>query len=123
MKEVLVFVAGLLLSTAAQAQNPTRCGNIHQWSGSLWCDCCHAIRKTVVKDFCRIFSFSALKHTVKGGTGLLHDHFSFDARYSNIRSDGFIDRATARMSSYYASAAYYGTNTLIKFQAFGNAER
>ena len=34
-------------------------------------------------------SFGTLKHTVKGGTGLLYDHFAFDARYSNIRSDGF----------------------------------
>ena len=68
-------------------------------------------------------SFGTLKHMVKGGTGLLYDHFAFDARYSNIRSDGFIDRAMARMSSYYASAAYYGTNTLIKFQAFGNSEK
>lgn len=68
-------------------------------------------------------SFGTLRHTVKGGTGLLYDHFAFDARYSNIRSDGFIDRASARMSSYYASAAYYADNTLIKFQAFGNNEK
>ncbi|WP_102407808.1 TonB-dependent receptor [Parabacteroides bouchesdurhonensis] len=67
-------------------------------------------------------SFGTLKHTVKGGTGLLYDHFAFDARYSNIRSDGFIDRAFARMGSYYASAAFYADNTLIKFQAFGNSE-
>lgn len=68
-------------------------------------------------------SFGTLKHTVKGSTGLLYDHFAFDVRYSNIRSDGFIDRASARMSSYYASAAFYADNTLIKFQAFGNSEK
>lgn len=68
-------------------------------------------------------SFGSVKHTVKGGTGLLYDHFAFDARYSNIRSDGFIDRASARMGSYYASAAFYADNTLIKFQAFGNSEK
>lgn len=68
-------------------------------------------------------SFGTLRHTVKGGTGLLYDHFAFDARYSDIRSDGYIDRATARMSSYYASAAYYAANTLVKFQAFGNSEK
>lgn len=68
-------------------------------------------------------SFGTVKHTVKGGTGLLYDHFAFDARYSNIRSDGYIDRAMARMSSYYASAAFYEANTMIKFQAFGNSEK
>lgn len=68
-------------------------------------------------------SFGTVKHTAKGGSGLLYDHFAFDARYSNIRSDGYIDRATARMDSYYASAAYYADNTLIKLQAFGNNEK
>ncbi len=67
-------------------------------------------------------SFGTVKHTAKGGTGLLYDHFVFDARYSNIRSDGFIDRASAKMQSYFVSAAWYGDNSLIKFQTFGSSE-
>ena len=50
-------------------------------------------------------SFGTVKNTVKLGTGLLQDHFVFDARYSNIQSDGYIDRAKANMHSYFASAA------------------
>lgn len=46
-------------------------------------------------------SFGTVKNSVKAGTGLLHDHFVFDARYSNIQSDGYIDRATANMHSYF----------------------
>lgn len=53
-------------------------------------------------------SFGTVKNMVKLGTGLLQDHFVFDARYSNIQSDGYIDRAKANMHSYFASAAYYG---------------
>jgi iron complex outermembrane receptor protein len=68
-------------------------------------------------------SFGTLRHTLKGSTGLLYDHWAFDARYSDIRSDGFIDRARAEMSSYYLSAAWYGENTLLKFQTFGSAEK
>jgi len=68
-------------------------------------------------------SFGTVRNTVKGGTGLLKDHFIFDARYSNVRSDGFISRAEANMSSYFVSGAYYGENTLIKFQTFGSAEK
>lgn len=68
-------------------------------------------------------SFGTVKNTVRGGTGLLYDHFVFDARYSNIQSDGYIDRATANMSSYFASAAFYADNTLIKFQTFGSNEK
>lgn len=68
-------------------------------------------------------SFGTIKNTVKGGTGLLNDHFVFDARYSNIQSDGYIDRASANMHAYFASAAYYGENTLIRFQTYGSTEK
>lgn len=68
-------------------------------------------------------SFGTVKHMVKGGTGLLYDKFVFDARYSDIRSDGFIRRASARMHSYFLSGAFYAENTLLKFQTFGSSEK
>ncbi|MDR0796631.1 MAG: TonB-dependent receptor, partial [Tannerella sp.] len=61
-------------------------------------------------------------NTFKGGTGLLWDHFVFDARYSNVQTDGYIDRARVDMNSYYASAAYYNGGTMLKFQTFGSDE-
>ena len=68
-------------------------------------------------------SFGTVKNSVKLGTGLLHDHFVFDARYSNVQSDGYIDRATANMHSYFGSSTYYGDNTLVRFLTFGNIEK
>jgi iron complex outermembrane receptor protein len=68
-------------------------------------------------------SFGTWKNTFRGGTGLLYDHFVFDARYSKLRSDGFIDRSDANLSSYYASAAYYNGNTMVRYQTFGSSER
>ncbi|MEG1585284.1 MAG: TonB-dependent receptor, partial [Bacteroidales bacterium] len=68
-------------------------------------------------------SFQTFKNTFKAGTGLLYDHFVFDARYSKLDSDGFIDRAKADMSSYFASAAYYAGSTMIRYQVFGSSER
>jgi Outer membrane cobalamin receptor protein len=68
-------------------------------------------------------SFMTFKNTVKGGTGLLRNHWVIDARYSNLQSDGFIDRAKADMSSYFGSVAYYDDNTLIRYQIFGSAEK
>jgi len=67
-------------------------------------------------------SFGTFLTTVKGGTGLLWDHFVFDARYSNVQTDGYIDRARVDMDSYYASAAYYNRGTMLKFQTFGSGE-
>ena len=48
------------------------------------------------------------------GTGLINDHWSFDARLSNISSDGYIDRASVGLNSYYLQGGYYSDNTSIK---------
>lgn len=67
-------------------------------------------------------SFNTLKNTVNAGTGLLNDHFAVDARLSKINSDGFIDRATSDLKSYYLSAAYYGKKDILKFITFTGVE-
>lgn len=68
-------------------------------------------------------SFNTHKATVKVGTGLLADHWAFDLRLSNIGSDGYIDRASTALSSYYLQGGYYADNTSIKFIAFAGKER
>ena len=59
-------------------------------------------------------SFNTHKETVKVGTGLINDHWSFDARLSNISSDGYIDRASVGLNSYYLQGGYYNDNTSVK---------
>ncbi len=63
-------------------------------------------------------SFNTLKNTVKAGTGLINDHFVFDARLSQIKSDGFIDRAWSNLKSYYFSGAYVNDKTIIRANIF-----
>ena len=46
-----------------------------------------------------------------------------DARLSKTSSDGFIDRATSDLKSYYLSGAYYGKKTIIKFITFTGYEQ
>lgn len=67
-------------------------------------------------------SFNTLKNTVNVGSGLINDKFAFDARLSKITSDGFIDRASSDLKSYYLSGAYYGKSTIIKFITFSGLE-
>ncbi len=67
-------------------------------------------------------SFNTFKNTVNVGSGLINDKFAFDARLSKINSDGFIDRATSDLKSYYLSGAYYGKKTIIKFITFSGVE-
>ncbi len=67
-------------------------------------------------------SFNTLKNTVNVGSGLIDDKFAVDARLSKINSDGFIDRGTSDLRSYYLSGAYYGKKTIIKFITFSGYE-
>ena len=41
------------------------------------------------------------------GTGLINDRLVFDARLSKIESDGYIDRATADLQSYFVSGSLF----------------
>lgn len=67
-------------------------------------------------------SFNTRKHTVKYSTGLMNDHFEIAGRLSNIVSDGYVDRASTDLKSYFLQGAYVDDNTLIKAIIFGGKE-
>lgn len=67
-------------------------------------------------------SFNTRKHTVKFSTGLLNDKFEIAGRLSNIASDGYIDRASTDLKSYFLQGSYVGEKTLIKAIMFGGNE-
>ncbi|MCF6364943.1 MAG: TonB-dependent receptor [Bacteroidales bacterium] len=67
-------------------------------------------------------SFNTRKATYKAGTGLLGNHFTFDARLSKIHSDGFIDRAKSDLESYFVSGAYVDKKNLLKINVFRGTE-
>ena len=68
-------------------------------------------------------SFNTHKETLKLGTGLIDEHWSFDARLSNISTDGYIDRASVGLNSYYLQGAYYDDHTSIKLITFAGKEQ
>ncbi|MDR1783625.1 MAG: TonB-dependent receptor [Dysgonamonadaceae bacterium] len=68
-------------------------------------------------------SFNTSKATFKAGSGLISDHFAFDARLSSIQSDGFIDRAATDLKSYFAQAAYINEKTMVRLLTFGGKEK
>lgn len=67
-------------------------------------------------------SFNSQRYTVKAGTGLINEHWSFDGRASRIKSDGYIDRASSDLDSYYFSGGFYGDKTIVKAIVFGGQE-
>ncbi len=68
-------------------------------------------------------SFNTWKNTVKVGSGLIDNHFTIDARLSSITSDGYIDRATSDLKSFYLSAAYVNKKTSIRFNLLSGKEK
>lgn len=67
-------------------------------------------------------SYNTRRHTIGFGTGLLNDLWTIDGRISKIKSDGYIDRASSDLESYYFAGGYYGKKTMLKALVFGGAE-
>ena len=68
-------------------------------------------------------SFNTLKNTIKVGTGLIDGKWNFEGRLSKIASDGFIDRASSDLNSYYFSGSYLGEKTSIQALVFSGNEK
>lgn len=68
-------------------------------------------------------SFKTNKNTVKFSTGLMNDHFEIAGRLSTLKSDGYVDRASSNLKSYFLQGTYVGKTTLIKALAFGGTEK
>jgi iron complex outermembrane recepter protein len=68
-------------------------------------------------------SFNSHKHTVKFSSGLMNDHFELAGRLSVIKSDGYVDRASSDLKSYFLQGTYVGKSTLIKALVFGGTEK
>ena len=69
-----------------------------------------------------IGSYNTTKNTFKFSTGILNDYFEFSGRLSKIDSDGYIDRSSSDLKSYFLQVNYKKENTLIKALSFGGHE-
>jgi iron complex outermembrane receptor protein len=70
-----------------------------------------------------IGSFNTYKNTLKFGSGLIGKHFMVDARLSSIRSDGYIDRASSNLKSFYFSTAYINKKSSLRLNVFSGHEK
>ncbi len=68
-------------------------------------------------------SFNTWKNTIKAGSGLLGNHFTTDVRLSRISSDGYIDRASSDLKSFYFSTAYLSKKSSLRFNIFSGKEK
>jgi iron complex outermembrane receptor protein len=68
-------------------------------------------------------SFNTWKNTVKVGSGLVGEHFTTDIRLSRISSDGYIDRASSNLKSFYFSTAYLDQKNSLRLNIFSGKEK
>ncbi|MFO8001698.1 MAG: TonB-dependent receptor [Marinilabilia sp.] len=59
-------------------------------------------------------SFNTYKNSVRMGTGLINDQFSFEGRYSRLNSDGYIHNAFSDHQSLYLGGTMHFTNSFLK---------
>lgn len=68
-------------------------------------------------------SFNTIKNSVSAGTGLLGGKFTLDARLSRIVSDGYIDRASSNLKSFYLAGACHGKQSTLRLIVFSGKEK
>ncbi|MBS1592708.1 MAG: TonB-dependent receptor plug domain-containing protein [Bacteroidetes bacterium] len=68
-------------------------------------------------------SFNTRKFSAKGGSGLIKNIFFVEARGSYVASDGYVDRASANLWSYFVQAGIVKNKTMLRFVHFNGHEK
>lgn len=68
-------------------------------------------------------SFNTHRESIALGTGLIGNRWALSGRVTNVGSDGYVDRASSSMQSYFAQLAYYGRTTTVKALSFGGKQK
>ncbi len=66
-------------------------------------------------------SFNTHRESIRFGTGQV-GRWAFGGRLTNIGSDGYVDRASADMKSYFVQGGWFGRTTTVKLLSFGGHE-
>ncbi|MDP4272597.1 MAG: TonB-dependent receptor plug domain-containing protein, partial [Bacteroidota bacterium] len=67
-------------------------------------------------------SFNTYKQSIKAGTGLINGKFTFDARYSQQKTDGYVDRTYSKHRSLFATGAYLTGNSITRINIIHGEE-
>ena len=66
-------------------------------------------------------SFNTMKNTLSFGSGLMNNNFEIDGRFSKISSDGYVDRASADLKSFFifrrllSEKIFYQVQCLLRY--------
>jgi iron complex outermembrane receptor protein len=68
-------------------------------------------------------SFNTRRLSFSATTGLINEQYYLEGRYSQINSDGYVDRASSDLTSYYFSMGKIGEKTSLRFNTFSGSEK
>ncbi|MFT4877984.1 MAG: iron complex outermembrane receptor protein [Flavobacteriales bacterium] len=68
-------------------------------------------------------SFNTFRNSVSFGTGKVNDTWSMEGRLSQITSDGYVDRASSDLKSYFLAGEWNPGMFFVKAVVFGGKER
>ena len=67
-------------------------------------------------------SFNTQKSTFRAGTGLISGKWNFEARLSKITSDGYVDRASSDLKSFFVTGGFFGEKHSVRMNIFSGKE-
>lgn len=67
-------------------------------------------------------TFGTWKTSAKVGTGLINDKFSFEGRFSQLNSDGYIKRGSSNDRSMFITGAWHTAKSLLRFNLIHGEE-
>jgi len=68
-------------------------------------------------------SFNTTRESLKFGTGRLNNNWYVEGRWSNIRSNGYIDRAFSRLQAWYFTTGRKTQKSLFQVNVFSGGEK
>ncbi|MEX2657028.1 MAG: TonB-dependent receptor [Balneolales bacterium] len=68
-------------------------------------------------------AFNTFKNNIQVGTGLMSNGWAFDGRLSSITSDGYMDRASSDLKSFFVSGTRHSDRGLLKLNVFSGHEQ
>jgi len=68
-------------------------------------------------------SFNTIKNTFRFGSGIIGKHFTVDGRLSRISSNGYVDRASSNLKSFYLSTAWLDKKNSLRLNIFSGKEK
>jgi iron complex outermembrane receptor protein len=68
-------------------------------------------------------SYGSFKNSLNYNSGLIGRHLTATARLSYLRSDGYIDRASSRLKSFFTSIGYVKERNSLRMNIFSGKEK